>query len=91
LEGYIPLLQSIESSKNENPSNTKLTISGSPTLLSLLNNKKTKETSPSWNETRNKPRNELPKDEKNASAWRMNNLNEKYWNGQKGPGNQMEK
>jgi len=39
LECYIPLLQSIESSKNENPLNTKLTISLSPTLLSLLNNK----------------------------------------------------
>ena len=37
LECYIPLLQSIESSKNENPLNTKLTISLSPTLLSLLN------------------------------------------------------
>jgi len=40
LECYIPLLQSIESSKNENTLNTKLTISLSPTLLSLLNNKK---------------------------------------------------
>ena len=37
LECYIPLLQSIESSKNENHENTKLTISLSPTLLSLLN------------------------------------------------------
>ena len=44
LECYIPLLQSIESSKNENPLNTKLTISLSPTLLSLLNNKKIQET-----------------------------------------------
>ena len=33
LECYIPLLQSIESSKNENPLNTKLTISLSPTCL----------------------------------------------------------
>jgi len=40
VECYIPLLQSIESSKKENPLNTKLTISLSPTLLSLLNNKK---------------------------------------------------
>ena len=44
LECYIPLLQSIESSKNENPLNTKLTISLSPTLLSLLNNKQIQET-----------------------------------------------
>ena len=44
LECYIPLLQSIESSKNVNPSNTKLTISLSPTLLSLLENKKIQDT-----------------------------------------------
>jgi len=67
LECYIPLLQSIESSKNENPLNTKLTISLSPTLLSLLNNKKIQETFPSWIETRNDFLNELPKEEKNAS------------------------
>ena len=33
LECYIPLLQSIESSKSENPENTKLTISLSPNLF----------------------------------------------------------
>ena len=33
LECYIPLLQSIESSKNVNPFNTKLTSSLAPTLL----------------------------------------------------------
>jgi len=78
LECYIPLLQSIESSKNENPLNTKLTISLSPTLLSLLNNNKIKETFPSWIETRNDFLKELPKEEKNASEFLMNNLNEKY-------------
>jgi len=53
LECYIPLLQSIESSKNENPENTILTISLSPTLLSLLSNKQIQETFPSWIKTRN--------------------------------------
>ena len=62
LECYIPLLQSIESSKNENPLNTKLTISLSPTLLSLLNNKKIQETFPSWIKTRNDFLEELPQD-----------------------------
>ena len=76
LECYIPLLQSIESSKNENPANTKLTISLSPTLLSLLNNKKIQETFPSWIETRSDFLNELPKEEKNASAFLMKNLND---------------
>jgi len=64
LECYIPLLQSIESSKYENPENTKLTISLSPTLLSLLNNKQIQETFPSWIKTRNDFLNELPLEQK---------------------------
>ena len=56
LEFYIPLLQSIESSKNENPLNTKLTISLSPTLLSLLQNKKIQE---AFNETITIPHSEI--------------------------------
>jgi len=91
LECYIPLLQSIESSKNENPLNTKLTISLSPTLLSLQNNKKIQETFPSWIETRNDFLNELPQEEKNASAFLMNNLNDKYLYWQKCSGNLIEK
>jgi len=91
LECYIPLLQSIESSKNENPLNTKLTISLSPTLLSLLNNKKIQETFPSWIETRNDFLNELPEEEKNASKFLMNNLNDKYLYWQKCSGNLIEK
>ena len=74
LECYIPLLQTIESSKNENPENTKLTISLSPTLLSLLNSKQIQETFPSWIKTRNDFLNELPFEEKNASAFLMKNL-----------------
>jgi len=69
LECYIPLLQSIESSKDENPLNTKLTISLSPTLLSLLDNKQIQETFPSWIKTRNDFLNELPLAEKSASAF----------------------
>ena len=81
LECYIPLLQVIESSKKENPLSTKLTISLSPTLLSLLNNKQIQDTFPSWIKTRNDFLNELPEDEKNASAFLIKNLNEKllYW------------
>ena len=91
LECYIPLLQSIESSKNENPLNTKLTISLSPTLLSLLNNKKIQEKFPSWVETRNDFLNELSKEEKNASRFLMNNLNDKYLYWQNCSGNLIEK
>jgi len=91
LECYIPLLQSIESSKNENPLNTKLTIRLSPTLLSLLNNKKIQETFPSWIKTRNDFLNDLPQEEKNASAFLIKNLNDKYLYWQKCSGNLIEK
>ena len=40
IECYIPLLQVMEASKKEDTNNTKLTLSLSPTLLSLLQNKK---------------------------------------------------
>jgi len=91
LECYIPLLQSIESSKNENPLNTKLTISLSPTLLSLLNNKQIQETFPSWIKTRKDFLSELPPEEKNASAFLMKNLNDKYLYWQNCSGNLIEK
>ena len=78
LECYIPLLQAIEASKKENPINTKLTISLSPTLLSLLQNKKIKETFPLWIKTRIDFLQELPQKEKNASGFLMQNLNDKY-------------
>ena len=91
LECYIPLLQSIESSKNENPLNTKLTISLSPTLLSLLSNKQIQETFPKWIKTRNDFLNELPQKEKNASAFLMKNLNDNYLYWQKCSGNLIEK
>ena len=91
LECYIPLLQSIESSKNENPLNTKLTISLSPTLLSLLNNKKIQETFPCWIKTRNDFLSDLPQKEKNASAFLVRNLNDKYLYWQKCSGNLIEK
>jgi len=62
----------------------------SPTLLSLLNNKKIQETFPSWIETRINFLNELPKEEKNASRYLMNNLNDKYFYWLKCSGNLIE-
>ena len=87
LECYIPLLKSIESSKNENPLNTKLTISLSPTLLSLLSNKEIQKTFPNWIKTRNDFLNELSQEEKNASAFLVKNLNDNYLYWQKCSGN----
>ena len=91
LECYIPLHQVIESSKKENPLNTKLTISLSPTLLSLLNNKQIQATFPNWIKTRNDFLNELSQEEKNASAFLMQNLNDKYSYWKKCSGNLIEK
>jgi len=91
VECYIPLHQTIESSKNENTDNTKLTISLSPTLLSLLNNKQIQETFPSWIKTRNEFLNELAPKEKTASAFLKKNLNEKYFYWENCSGNLIEK
>ena len=91
LECYIPLLQAIESSKKENPLNTKLTISLSPTLLSLLDNKQIQDTFPIWIKTRNDFLNELEGMEKNASAFLTKNLDEKYLYWQECSGNLIEK
>ena len=91
LECYIPILQAIESSKKENSLNTKLTISLSPTLLSLLDNKKIQETFPCWIKTRIDFLNDLRREEKSASAFLMKNLNDKYFYWQKCSGNLIEK
>ena len=91
LECYIPLLQVIESSQKENSINTKLTISLSPTLLSLLQNKKIQETFPSWIKTRIDFLNDLPANEKKASEFLMRNLNNKYLYWQKYSGNLIDR
>ena len=91
LECYIPLLQAIESSKKENPLNTKLTISLSPTLLSLLDNKQIQKTFPFWIKTRNDFLSELPPKEKNACAFLAKNLNEKYSYWEECSGNLIDK
>ena len=91
LECYIPLLQVIESSQKENSINTKLTISLSPTLLSLLLNKKIQETFPSWIKTRIQFLNDLPPNEKKASEFLMRNINNKYLYWQKYSGNLIDR
>ena len=91
LECYIPLLQVIESSKKESPINTKLTISLSPTLLSLLQNKQIKETFPHWIKTRKDFLNELPHEEKKASEFLVRNLNDKFSYWQKYSGNLVDR
>ena len=91
LECYIPILQIIESSKAENPTNTKLTISLSPTLLSLLQNEKIQNTFPSWINTRIDFLKDLPYTERLASKFLVRNLNDKYTYWEKCSGNLIEK
>ena len=69
LECYIPLLQVMESSKKQDTSNTKLTLSLSPTLLSLLQNKQIQKKYSSWIKTRIEFLNDLPIKEQAASEF----------------------
>ena len=78
LECYIPLLQVMESSKKQDTSNTKLTLSLSPTLLSLLQNKQIQKKYSSWIKTRIEFLSELPKKEKVASEFLLRNIQNNY-------------
>ena len=91
LECYIPLLQVMESSLKEDSENTKLTISLSPTLLSLLQNKKIQKKFPSWIKIRMDFLNDLPSKEKFASEFLMRNLEDKYLYWQNCSGNIIER
>ena len=81
LECYIPLLQVIETSANESPNNCKITISLSPTLLTLLENSNLKQKFPRWIQTRIEFLNELEEKDKVASSYLLKNLRNKiiYW------------
>ena len=91
LECYIPLLKAMESSKKDDPSNTKLTISLSPTLISLLQNKQIQKTFPSWIKTRIDFLNDLPNKEKAASEFLMRNIKDNFIYWDKCSGNLIER
>ena len=78
LECYIPLLQVMESSKKQDTENTKLTLSLSPTLLSLLQNKQIQKKYSSWIETRIEFLNDLSKKEQAASEFLLRNIKNNY-------------
>ena len=67
LECYIPLLKVMEYSKKKENSNTKLTLSLSPTLLSLLQDKQIQKKFSSWIKTRIEFLIDLPHKERVAS------------------------
>ncbi len=81
LECYLPLLKVLEESSNENPDNSKLTLSLSPTLLSLLQNSKLKEKFPEWIDTRIRFLSHLSGEDKNASNFLLQTIKAQldYW------------
>ena len=90
LESYIPLLQVMESSKLDNPENTKLTLSLSPTLITLLQNPQLKKRFPFWINTRIEFLSNLSKKEKQASEFLLRNIKDKLFYWEKYSGNLIE-
>ena len=78
LECYIPLLKVLELSKEDDPYNTKLTLSLSPTLISLLQSEEIQKKYPSWINTRIDLLNDLPSKESVASEFLLRNIKESY-------------
>jgi len=91
LECYIPLLQVMEGCKKKDISNTKLTLSLSPTLLSLLQNKQIQNKFSSWIKTRIEFLTDLSDKEKVASEFLIRNIEKSnlYW--EKCSGNLIER
>ena len=81
LECYIPLIRVLEESIKLEPDNTKLTISLSPTLISLFQSSELKGKFPEWINTRIKLLNELPEEQKKAAQFLLKNLADQliYW------------
>ncbi len=82
LECYIPLLRVLDEASKSNPETTKLTISLSPTLLSLFQSSQLKEKFPSWINTRIELVKDLSGKEKDASKFLLIRLKDQllYWN-----------
>ncbi len=91
LECYIPLLQVMEDCKKQDTSNTKLTLSLSPTLLSLLQNKQIQNKFSSWIKTRIEFLTDLSNKEKVASEFLMRNIKHNYLYWEKCSGNLIER
>ena len=81
LECYIPLLRVFEESVKSEPDNAKLTISLSPTLISLFQSSEIQSKFPEWINARIKLLEKLPEEQKNASKFLLKNLKDQlvYW------------
>ena len=91
LESYIPLLRALENSSKENPENSKITLSLSPTLLSLLQSPKLKSKFPTWINTRIGFLNELTGEHKIASNFLLKTMEEQLIFWEECSGNLIEK
>ncbi len=91
LESYIPLLQVMESSKKKDASNTKLTFSLSPTLISLLQDKQIQKKFSSWIKTRIEFLTDLPHKEQTASQFLRRNIKNNYLYWEECNGNLIER
>ena len=81
LECYIPLVRVLEESIKLEPDNAKLTISLSPTLISLFQSAELQMKFPEWINTRIKLLEELPEKQRNASQFLLKNISDQlnYW------------
>ena len=81
LECYLPLIRVLEESIKSEPENSKLTISLSPTLITLFQSSELQEKFPEWINTRIKLLNELPEKQRNASKFLLKNMTDQliYW------------
>ena len=81
LECYVPLLKVIEEESQNKENNAKLTISLSPTLITLLTNSKLQKKFPEWINTRINFLSELPVKEAKASEFLRKNIERhlSYW------------
>ena len=81
LECYLPLVRVLEESVKSEPDNAKLTLSLSPTLISLFQSLELQDKFPEWIKTRINLLEELPEKEKNASKFLLRNMKDQllYW------------
>jgi len=81
LECYIPIIKVLENTSKTDPFNTKLTLSLSPTLLSLLSDPNIQSKFPSWINTRIDLLDSLPLKEKQSSEFLFRKLRSqlKFW------------
>ncbi len=91
MECYLPILNVLEDSYKTKHENPKVTISLSPTLLSLLNDEDLKERFPDWLNVRIKLLNSAPKAQEEAADYLSKKIKQQLSNFQNCGGNLIER